>query len=468
MQKKWVVPFVVLVVALELWIQKPTINKAYFNPNITSQNFASDRLIVSYKEVVGTLQRNQVLSDVRVSTNAIQKTETLLPNMEVLVLKDKALFWDTFNRLSNHPAVAFVEPDYELKLLFGSRKKKKRAPGEPDIPPPSQGGAPASDPYLDRTYGLYKIQAPQSWEIHRGNSNVVVAVIDSGIDYTHEDLTVNLWYNPREIQNDGIDNDNNGFIDDMIGWDFRNNDNKPYDDNSHGTHVAGTIGAVGENGRGISGVIPKVRLMALKFTNNEGSGRTSDAIAAIRYAVDHGANILSNSWGGENFTQALYDAVKYAQERGVLFIAAAGNGGSDSRGDDIDRYPTYPAAFDLDNVISVAATNSYDELEYFSNYGRSSVDLGAPGVYIYSTVPKNKYEAFSGTSMATPHVAGGAALLLSYKPNLTSMEVKNTLLSATDKLKTLNGKSLSGGRLNVRIALEMVTNSSTVVGQNGN
>ena len=463
MQKKWVVPFVVLVVALELWIQKPTTNKAYFNPNIVSQNFASDRLIVSYKGEVNTLQRNQVLSDIRVVTSSIQKRETLLPNMEVLVLKDKALFWDTFNRLSNHPAVAFVEPDYEVKLLFGSRKKKKKAPAEPDIPFPMQRGQPSSDPFLDRTYGLYKIQAPQSWEIHRGSSNVIVAVIDSGIDYLHEDLTANLWYNPGEIQNDGIDNDNDGFIDDIIGWDFRNNDNKPYDDNAHGTHVAGTIGAVGENGRGISGVIQKVSIMALKFTNNEGSGRTSDAISAIRYAVDHGANILSNSWGGENFTQALYDAVKYAQERGVLFIAAAGNGGNDSRGDDIDRYPTYPAAFDLDNVISVAATNSHDELEYFSNFGKNSVDLGAPGVYIYSTVPKNKYEAFSGTSMATPHVAGGAALLLSYKPNLSFTDIKNILLSSTDKLPTLNNKSVSGGRLNVRAAL---TSASVVVGQN--
>jgi subtilisin family serine protease len=261
-------------------------------------------------------------------------------------------------------------------------------------------------------------------------------------------LANNIWTNPGEIAGDGIDNDGNGYVDDIHGYDFVNNDADPMDDNSHGTHVAGTIAAEGNNGTGVAGVNWSAQIMPLKFLDAGGWGDTFGAIQAVEYATMMGAKLTSNSWGGGGYSQALYDAIAAAGDAGQLFVAAAGNSSSDN-----DTYPEYPASYDLDNIIAVAATDNNDQLAWFSNYGAASVDLGAPGVDIYSTFPGNSYGTLSGTAMATPHVSGVAALLWAQNPDMTPEQVKNRILASADPIPALEGHTVSGGRLNAFRAL---------------
>jgi serine protease len=292
------------------------------------------------------------------------------------------------------------------------------------------------------------IDAPEAWNTTTGSRSIIVGVIDTGIDYNHPDLAANIWRNTREIAGNGIDDDANGFRDDIRGWDFRNNDADPFDDNAHGTHVAGIIGAVGNNGVGVTGVAWNVQLMPLKFLGADGSGSTSSAVSAINYAVANGAKILNNSWGGGGFSQALNDAVARARAAGVIFVAAAGNEANNN-----DTRPSYPANIAVDNVLSVAATDSSDRLASFSNFGATTVDIAAPGVGILSTTPNNTYSSFSGTSMATPFVAGAAALVWSANPSLTYSQVIGRLTSSVDVIPGLAGKVSTSGRLNVNRAL---------------
>ncbi|MGQ0637556.1 MAG: S8 family serine peptidase [Planctomycetaceae bacterium] len=302
------------------------------------------------------------------------------------------------------------------------------------------------------------IDAAAAWDMTTGSNSVIVAVVDSGIDYNHPDLAANMWRNPGETPGDGIDNDANGFVDDVYGWDFANNDNDPMDDFYHGTHVAGTIGAVGNNGVGIAGVNWNVSLMALKFMSASGSGYVSDAIEALNYATmmrerGHNIRVTNNSWGTTSYVQQLYDAIAANRDAGILFVTSAGNGGADKVGDNNDTTPQYPAAFNLDNIITVASTDRNDVLAGSSNYGPVSVDLAAPGVGIYSTAPGNTYRTLNGTSMAAPHVAGVAALASSLAPNASYQQVRSAILSGVDPIAGLAGKVVSGGRLNARNAL---------------
>ena len=291
------------------------------------------------------------------------------------------------------------------------------------------------------------IDAPEAWDITQGDSSVVVGVIDTGIDYSHVDLSDNIWINTGEIAGNGVDDDSNGYIDDVRGWDFSNDDNDPMDDHGHGTHVAGTIGAVGDNSEGVIGVCPNVKLLALKFLNQDGSGFTSDALEAITYVnslkINKGTNIrmTNNSWGGGGYSQSMYEAINESMMEEILFVAASGN----------DGYSTanYPAHYNLINVISVAATDRYDELAWFSNFSNNTVDLAAPGVNILSTIPGNAYASFSGTSMATPHVSGALSLVFSQNPSMTVIDARNRLLERVDLLLTLETKVASRGRLNV-------------------
>lgn len=306
------------------------------------------------------------------------------------------------------------------------------------------------DPLLGRSWGIGKIHATEAWLKTTGSEQVIVADIDTGIDYNHDDLINNIWRNANEKAGDGIDNDGNGFVDDVVGWDFANKDSLPWDDNGHGTHTSGSIGATGGNGVGTAGVAPRVKLMGLKFLSGDGSGSTEDAIRAINYAVQNGATILSNSWGGDEYSKALEDAISEAAARNVLFVAAAGNDGTNN-----DTLPMYPAAYNLPNVIAVAASDSEDRLVDYSNYGAHSVHIVAPGDVVFSTVPGNKYEVNSGTSMACPHVAGAAALLKSFRPTLTALEIKKILLDSVDKQPDYADKIASGGRLNVDRALSL-------------
>lgn len=292
------------------------------------------------------------------------------------------------------------------------------------------------------------VDAPEAWDISTGSRSVVVAVIDTGIDQTHPDLVGNLWTNPDEIAANGIDDDGNGYVDDVHGWDWVNADNHPNDDNGHGSHCAGIIGALGNNGSGAAGVCWQVSLLGLKFLNASGSGFESDGAEAIAYATHMGVSVTSNSYTGPVFSQAMKEVIDAADAAGILFVAAAGNNASN-----IDASPEYPAAYDSANILSVTASTRTDELAGFSNFGATNVDLAAPGHEIYSTLHNGAYGYKSGTSMAAPHVAGAIALLKSLHPALTATEIRELIVSTVNPLPALSGKCVSGGRLNLYNAL---------------
>ena len=348
---------------------------------------------------------------------------------------------------------------------------------EPDLPISVSSFSTLStpnDPRYGDLYGLHNtgqsggttdadIDAPEAWQVSTGSRDVIVGVIDTGIDYTHTDLAANMWVNPGEIAGNGIDDDANGFVDDVHGYDFANDDGDPFDDNGHGTHCAGTIGGVGNNGVGVAGVNWEVSLMGLKFLDANGSGSTSDAIQAVNYATmmknQYGQNVrvTSNSWGGGGSSSAMRQAIESGAEAEIVFIAASGNDGMNN-----DTNPQYPASYTSDAVISVAATDRNDALANFSNYGATSVDIAAPGVGIVSTTPGNSYASFSGTSMATPHVAGAAALALAVDPTLTVSQLRSGLLGTVDAVAGLAGKTVTGGRLNVGRLVESLSSDPTV------
>ncbi|MBS1795616.1 MAG: S8 family serine peptidase [Acidobacteria bacterium] len=324
-----------------------------------------------------------------------------------------------------------------------------------------------NDPQYTNTglYGLGKISAPGAWDLSTGSSSVVVADIDTGLRYTHEDIAANAWTNPGEIPNNGIDDDGNGFVDDYYGYDFRYNDPDPFDEHGHGTHTAGTIGAVGNNLVGVTGVNWNVKLMAIKIYSAGGTDSTSamlvNAYNYVRLMKTRGVNIraTNNSYAdcpeACGYDQATRDALDALGEAGVLNVFAAGN----NSGRNIDTQPLYPASYDLPTILTVASSTSTDARSSFSNIGPIGVDLAAPGSGIYSTTfgSNSSYGQMSGTSMATPHVTGAAALLAAYNPNLSAASLKATLMNTVDVLPAWNGLVKTGGRLNVQRALQNQT-----------
>ncbi|PYM16528.1 MAG: hypothetical protein DME18_01195, partial [Verrucomicrobia bacterium] len=302
------------------------------------------------------------------------------------------------------------------------------------------GGTPGAD-----------IHAQDAWDVQNTASNIIVAVIDTGVRYTHEDLADNMWVNPGETGGNGVDDDGDGYVDDVHGINAINNTGDPNDDHGHGTHVSGTIGGVGNNTVGVVGVAWKVQIMACKFLDASGIGFISDAIKCIDYARSQGARVVNASWGSTSFnSSALRDAIDSLRQAGIIFVAAAGNSAEDNGVD-----PIYPASYDLDNIISVAATTRTDELANFSNYGSTTVDLGAPGAAIFScwNGADNDYKYFDGTSMAAPHVTGTCALLMAHYPGESYQQIINRILSNVDPLPSLAGKCVSGGRLDLQKAL---------------
>lgn len=330
-------------------------------------------------------------------------------------------------KVAESPGVVFIEPNF----IYRAFDIPKRVPSDAEFSklwglqnlgqrdPKGRVGVAGAD-----------IKAAQAWAIEQGSDSIVVAVIDTGIDYRHPDLKANIWVKPGTTNVHGF-NAITGKLD-------------PMDDHSHGTHCAGTIGGVGDNGVGVAGVAWNVKLMGVKFLSASGGGTLADAIKAIDWARENGAQIMSNSWGGGGFSEALKDAISRANDKGILFIAAAGNESSNS-----DSTPAYPASYDLPNVVSVAASNNSDQMASFSNFGRRTVHLMAPGENIFSTVINGGYDTYSGTSMACPHVSGAAALLLSKEPSLSPLQVRERLMRTSDKLRAFRTKLISSGRLNV-------------------
>ena len=350
-------------------------------------------------------------------------------------LKDDASFIEAIGRYQSEPEVEYVEPNYRVV--------------NEDFP---------NDPRFNELWGLFNtgqtggtagadINAPSAWSITTGNSNVVVAVIDSGVDYTHKDLAANMWINQAEYNGvTGVDDDGNGYVDDIYGINVLNQTGKPMDDNGHGTHVSGIIGAVGNNSVGVVGVNWGVKMLACKFLNSNGVGFVDGAIECLQYVrtlKDKGVNIIAtnNSWGSDGYSQALYDAIK--AQKDIIFSASAGNKQIDLTG----PLSHYPAKFYLPNIVAAAATDKNDAKAWFSNFGRRTVHVGAPGDYILSTIPGNNYDFMVGTSMATAHVTGLAALIKSQNMNRDWIAVKNLVLSGGDPIPSMTGKTITGNRI---------------------
>jgi subtilisin family serine protease len=354
--------------------------------------------------------------------------------------------------------VDYAEPNYEIRLddpseiaspkyLFSRETKAPNMPNDPMFADQwalnnagQNGGKQNAD-----------ISALNAWAKSTGSEKVVVAVLDSGVDYTHTDLVENIWTRPDSIP--AYEDEELNSVNDLHGYNSDENSGDPMDDNGHGTHCAGVIGAEGDNNEGIAGINWNVQIMPLKFLGRSGSGSTKNAIEAINYTIDRkraGVNvrIISASWGSYSYSKALEDAIRAAGEEGILFIAAAGNSGTDN-----DKRAHYPASYQLPNVISIAATDASDSLTSFSCYGAKTVHLAAPGKDIASTWLKNGYREASGTSMATPQVSGVAALILATSPDLKVDKLRDRLLNSVDKLDSLNGKVSTGGRLNAAKAL---------------
>ncbi|MGH8019993.1 MAG: S8 family serine peptidase, partial [Opitutaceae bacterium] len=295
-------------------------------------------------------------------------------------------------------------------------------------------------------------QVVSAWDLTTGSSNVIVAVIDTGVRHSHRDLAANMWRNPGETAGNGVDDDSNGIVDDVFGFNSINNSGNPMDDNGHGSHCAGTIGGSANDAGELVGVAWTVRLMGLKFLGAEGGGNLSDSIKCIDYAIAKGAHIISGSYGGGGFSQATADAIERARQAGILCIFAAGNETNNN-----DANPSYPASYPHNNIVSVAAIDRSGALANFSNFGATSVDLAAPGVAIFSCNFQNDsaYQTISGTSMATPHVAGVAALLKARNPGEGYAAIRERLLGSTRALTALQGKVATGGMVQARAAMDL-------------
>ncbi|MCL1065960.1 S8 family serine peptidase [Shewanella olleyana] len=412
--------------------------------------YKQDQLLVVYKDNVSKFERlsaqrlvSGTLSDKNLDGVDDKFQHLMNGRLAKLQLKSGSDIQAAIKVISQHPAVKYAEPNYTYKAL-----------GMPD------------DPSFVDLWGLHNtgqasgtagadIDAVTAWDITTGSDNVVIGVIDTGVDYNHPDLVDNMWVNPGEIAGNGIDDDSNGVIDDIHGYNPITGTGDPMDGNGHGTHVAGTIGATGNNGVGVVGVNWDVTMIGCKFLSDGGTGSTEDAIACIDYftnlKINHGVDVkaTNNSWGGGGFSQALKDSIESAGDQGILFVAAAGNDAIDN-----DINPHYPSSYDSDVVLSIASTDRNDAMSDFSQWGLTSVDMGAPGTAILSTFPNDSYGTISGTSMATPHVTGAAALVWSVAPDIGAVEMKQLLMDSGEVNADLTGLTVAGTRLNVKNALD--------------
>lgn len=411
-----------------------------FATSALAQNYRPGEVIVKLKSNNEDGSTFAFLGKVQTEKQMVLKASYGKMNLHYFALGKGRTVEQTIHELSQDPNVEYVEPNYYLDKLEVEESR-------------SDYGAQSSILSTDPDLGLYEAWLGMSAGSYGSlsGSPPVVAVIDSGVDLNHHVFqeTDAIWVNEREIPGNRIDDDGNGYVDDVNGWNFLTNSGLMYDDDGHGTHVAGIILSVDQDVTtpGITRQPSKVKIMPLKFLDGNGSGVTSDAIKAIHYAVNNGAVVLNNSWGGSVYSSALHDAIAYSYQRGTLFVAAAGNNGENN-----DHTPMYPAGYDVPNVISVAATQSNNHLTYFSNYGQS-VHLASPGHNIVSTYPGNRYKAISGTSMAAPFVAGTAAQMLVLKPEMMGYQLKSIILEQTHYYNQLNGLVQTSGKLDVAASL---------------
>ena len=441
---------------------------------VANQPYAPNEVLIQYVANANAAQKAQALGLVKgtvaetIHTKAMQSAG--VGQLERVKLGSGVGIETAIAALSKNPMVKFAEPNYVYQPSAVSNDTyytNGSLWGMYGSDSPSTVG-PAG------TTNQYGIDAERAWNANiTGSASVVVGVIDEGIQVDHPDLVGNVWVNPYDPV-DGVDNDGNGFVDDVNGWDFVNNDRTVYDGtgDDHATHVAGTIGGKGSNGTGVAGVNWNVTMISTKFLGANG-GYTSDAVRALDYLSDlkarHGINIVAtnNSWGGGGYSQSLHDAIIRSANRNILFVAAAGNGGSDGIGDSNDSLASYPSNYNTtigtstqsaasyDSVIAVASITSSGAISSFSNYGATTVDIGAPGSSIYSTLPGGTYGSYSGTSMATPHVTGAVALYASTQPvGASAASIRSAILNSATPTASLAGKTVTGGRLNVFNAIQ--------------
>ncbi len=437
----------------DLNLNNDNLDKPVFVGNKPGTSYVANQVLVKFKKEANPEVVNLVYAKIgasveeRILTSAMVEAGDLDGIVLVNVVGD---IFEAINKLKAMPEVEYAEPNYIYTHY-----------------------ATSNDPYFIGTVGnlwgmcgdasspanKFGSQAAEAWANGKtGSSEVIVAVIDEGIMNTHEDLAANCWVNPYETIGDRKDNDGNGFVDDKWGWDFVGNNNTTFDDanDDHATHVAGTIGGIGGNSKGIAGVNWNIKMISCKFLGTNG-GTLANAIKAVDYVTDlktrHNMNIVAtnNSWGGGGFSQGLLDAINRANAKDILFIAAAGNSGTDN-----DATPSYPSNYSSNNVIAVAAITSSGDLASWSQYGATSVDIGAPGLGIYSSLPVNSkgkivsgYGNYSGTSMATPHVTGAAALYASTHSGSSATTIKAAILNSAISTSSLSGKCVTGGRLDV-------------------
>ena len=398
-------------------------------------------VLIRFKDTSNTATRDALCRKVGLGA---MKTYSLVPGLALVHVAGNPM--DAIAQLKSNPAVDYIEPNY---MYYRQ--------------------ATPNDQLFSQLWGMNQaanndIDAPEAWDIYTGDPNYRIAIIDTGIDFNHPDLQGNIWVNPGETPNDGIDNDGNGYIDDVSGWDFTgtglgtkfvNGDNNPQDGDGHGTHVAGTIAGKGNNGIGVTGVVWGAKIVPLKFLDDAGSGSTANAILAVDYCRINGIKLSNNSWGGGGSSTPLRTAIANAGAADHLFVAAAGNDAFNIDG----LLKSYPASYNLANQINVAATTATGTMASFSNYGRTSVHVGAPGNAIVSTysttaVGSTGYASLSGTSMAAPHVTGVAALLRGRMPGWTVAQVKAAILSTVKPLSSLTTRTVTGGTVSAFKALQ--------------
>ena len=417
--------------------------------------YAPDRVLVRYRGAASKRVEDRLAVRALVG-GELRKSYKTMPDVESIVLGPGVSVEAAVQGLSADPRVLYAEPDYIQHAFAVPNDQNFNVEWGLDNTGQPINGYPSGGADID-------VNAPEAWDHATGSDEIVIADLDEGFDPNHPDLSPNVWVNPREIAGNNVDDDANGLIDDVNGWDFGYDDASVFDGqndttheiDSHGTHTAGTIGAAGNNGIGVTGVCWHVKLMSLKFLLPQG-GITSDAVDAIDYAIEmkqRGVNIraINASWGGGGFSQTLQDVILNAGGANILFVAAAGNGGQDSVGDNTDLQPSYPSCYNCPNIISVGAFTRYNLRATYSNYGATTVDLFAPGTYVASTWPGNGYVYDSGTSMSAPHVTGTVGLIASIGPALTGLQIKQIIMDSTVAVPNLT--CITGGRLDLRNAI---------------